>query len=105
MGITLGACTEYNDTNTIFGEITSDIDILDIFIYKTYHYHDGTTLLKCTNMEILVDPFETVCKKLRREVVLGLTEKEEQHLKTRKKQREKDQYVKHESEILKKILN
>jgi hypothetical protein len=105
-GVTLGSCQEYNDTNTIFGEIVSSLEILDLFVYKTFHYHDGSALLKIGEMEILNNPFEMVCKKIRRELVLGISEKEEKAKKKKEayKKKSSGEYVKHKSKILDQLL-
>ena len=105
-GVTLGACQEYNDTNTIFGEVVSSLDVLDPFVYKTFHYHNGSALFRIGEMQIINNPFESVCKKIRRELVLGISEKEEKAKKKKEKFRQKQsgEYVKHKSDILDQIL-
>lgn len=104
MGITLDACMEYNDTNTIFGEIEQGIDHIEKFIRKSIEYHDGTTLFKCTDMQLMNNPFEEVCKIRRREIVLGITAKEEKQQEKKEKAKKKDEYIKHNSDMLQQLL-
>ena len=87
----MGACPEYNETNTIFGEVVSSMETLDAFVYKTFHYHDGSALFKLEEMKLINNPFELVCNKIRRELVTGLSEKDENA------ERKKDAYKKKNS--------
>ena len=102
--MTLGPCLEFNETNLILGEITSSLDILDPFIYDQKSYHDGSSLLKCSKMEVIQDPFEIICAKLRREIALGKTEKEEKRDNRLKQERKKEEYVRHKSDLLTQLL-
>ena len=104
MGITLGPCPEFNDTNTIFGEVEAGMDIFDKFVYKGIEFHDGSTLCKFSDMKILNNPFEEVCKIKRRELILGLTAKEEKKKKQEEKEKRKDDYVRHKSAMLDELL-
>lgn len=85
----------------------SKLDVLDPFVYKTFHYHDGSPLLRLGEMELVNDPFEMVCRKIRRELVLGVSEKEEKARLKREKYRQKKggDYVRHSSSLLDRMLD
>lgn len=104
MGITLGECSDFNDTNTIFGEVEEGLESLEKFIYRANEFHDGTTLLKWSDMELVNNPFEEVCKIRRREIILGLTAKQEKKNKEKQDEKKKDEYIKHKSSMLNTLL-
>lgn len=99
-GITLGASTHLDRTNSVFGEVMNGQEILDIVDSAGEEDHVPHKHLEIVSIKVMEDAYRMTCRKIRRKL-LGIDEEEEK----KKAKKEKTEFKIQEKPTTLKIIN